>query len=146
LKTSEWQELDLSDKTVGLESDVMKMMVVLEAIFEDTRQRFAPSLPSRLDCVFVWPTLEVAKKFREQYIAEGVIHRCCIMQGEAVEMDSGLLPPGINLSNLSPEAFSTDFQARQLRAEKYWGAHELPDLPELLAVGDVDVVGLETER
>jgi hypothetical protein len=146
LKTSEWQQIDLSDKTVGLESDVMKMMVVLEAIFEHTRKRFAASLPSRLDCVFVWPTLEVAKKFREQYIPKGVIHRCCIMQGEAVELDGGLLPPGINLSNLSPEVFSAEFQAIQLRAEKYWVAQESPDLPELLVVGDVEVVRLETGR
>jgi hypothetical protein len=146
LRASEWQQIDLSDKTAGLESDVMKMMVVLEAIFEHTRKKFASYLPSRLDCVFVWPTLELAKKFREQYMPEGVIHRCCIMQGEAVELDGGLLPPGINLSDLSPEVFAAGLQATQLRAEKYWDAQEAPHLSELLVVGNVEVVRIENER
>jgi hypothetical protein len=146
LRASEWQQIDLSDKMVGLESDMMKMMVILEAIFEHTRQKFAPYLPSRLDCVFVWPTLEIAKKFREQYIPEGVIHRCCILQGEAVELNGSLLPPGINLSDLSPEVFSAEFQATQLRAEKYWVAQESPNLPELLVVGNVEVVRVEPEH
>ena len=145
LTASEWEQIDLSDKTAGLESDVMKMMVVLEAIFEHTRKKFASYLPSRLDCVFAWPTLEAAKTFREQYIPEGVIHRCFIMQGEVVELDGGLIPPGINLSDLSPEVFSAEFQATQLRAEKYWVAQESPNLPELLVVGNVEVVKVEIE-
>jgi Protein of unknown function (DUF2441) len=146
LTASEWQQIDLSDKTVGLESDGMKMMVVLEAIFEHTRKKFASNLPSRLDCVFVWPTFELAKEFRGQYMPEGVIHRCCIMQGEVVELDGSLLPPGINLSDLSLELFSAEFRATQLRAEKYWTAQETPILSEFLVVGDVEVIRVETER
>lgn len=146
LRASEWQQIDLSDKTVGLESDVMKMMVVLEAIFEHSRKKFAVNLPSRLDCVFVWPTLELAKEFREQYMPEGVIHSCRIKQGEAVELDGSLVPPGIDLSDLSPEFFSAEFQATQLRAEKYWTAQEAPKLSELLVIGNVEVVKIETER
>jgi hypothetical protein len=61
LTASAWQQIDLSDKRIGLESDVMKMMVVLEAIFEHARKKVAAHLPSRLDCVFVWPTLELAQ-------------------------------------------------------------------------------------
>ncbi len=143
LLTPEWQNLELSDKTVGLESDVVKMMVVLEAIFEHTRIKVASALPRRLDCVFVWPTWELAQEFRGQYIPEGVIHRCCITNGEAVELDGGLLPPGIALSDLSDEVFSAEFLATQLRAEKYWAAQELPDLSELLVMGNVEVVGVE---
>jgi len=146
LTASEWEQIDLSDNTVGLESDVMKMMVVVEAIFEHTRKRFASNLPSRLDCVFVWPTLELAKAFRGQYLPEGVIHRCCIGQGEVVELDGSLLPPGINLSNLSPEFFSAEFRATQLRAEKYWTAQEVPNLSEFLVVGNVEVLMVETKR
>jgi hypothetical protein len=145
LTASEWQQVDISDKTAGLESDVMKMMVVLEAIFEHTRKSFASHLPSRLDCVFVWPTLEFAKKFRQQYLPEGVIHRC-LLHGEVVELDGGLLPPGINLSDLSPEVFSAEFQAAQLRAEKYWVAQGSPSLSELLVVSNVEVMKLETEH
>ena len=36
LSDTEWGRLDLSESTIGLESDVVKMMVVLEAIFEHT--------------------------------------------------------------------------------------------------------------
>ena len=146
LKAPEWQQLDLRNGPVGLESEEMKMMVVLEAIFEHTRQKLAPHLPSRLACVFVWPTLEFAKNFRKQFIPEGIIHRCCIMQGEAVELDGSLLPPGINLSDLSPEIFSAEFQAALLRAEKYWLAQESPKLSELLVVGSVEVMKVEPVR
>jgi Protein of unknown function (DUF2441) len=142
LSAAEWQQLDLSDKRISLESDVVKMMVVLEAIFEHTRKKFASHLPSRLDCVFVWSTLELAKKFRQQYFPEGVIHRCKI-RGEAVELDGGFLPPGINLSNLSLEIFSAEFHATQLRAKQYWTAQESPNLAELLVVGNVEVVRIE---
>jgi len=138
----EWQQLDLSNKTVGLASDLTKMMVVLEAIFEHARKKFASHLPSRLDCVFVWSTLELAKKFREQYNPDGVIHHC-VIQGEAVELDGSLLPPGINLSNLSPEVLTAEFQNTQLRAEKYWKADEPADLSELLVIGNVEVVRVE---
>jgi len=144
LTAFEWQRFDLSNKTVGLESEMIKMMVVLEAIFEHKRKKFASHFPSRLDCVFVWPTLELAEKFRQEYIPDSVIHRCKI-KGDAVELDGGLLPPGINLSDLSPEVFSSEFQATQLRAEKYWTAQESPILSELLVVGNVEVVRVETE-
>jgi hypothetical protein len=142
LTTSEWQQLNLSDRLVGLKSDVIKMMVVLEAIFEHKRKRLASHLPSRLDCVFVWPTLESAKKFHQQYFPEGVIHHC-IIEGEAVKLDGGLLPPGINLSNLSVEVFSAELHTVQLRAERYWTAQESANLAELLVVGNVEVVRME---
>jgi hypothetical protein len=142
LSAAEWQQLDLRDRQVNLESDMVKMMVVLEAIFENARKKFASHLPSRLDCVFVWSTLELAKNFRQQYFPESVIHRCKIL-GQAVELDGGLLPPGINLSNLSLEIFSAEFDATQLRAKQYWTAQESPNLAELLVVGNVEVVGIE---
>ena len=145
LTASDWQQMKLRDKTAGLESDVTKMMVVLEAIFEHSRKTFAPHLRSRLDCVFVWPTLECAKEFRTQYLPGGFIHHCRVVHGEAVELDGSLLPPGIDLSDLSPEVFSAEFQAAQLRARKYWTAQESPDLPELLVIGEVEVAGVGSE-
>jgi hypothetical protein len=68
------------------------------------------------------------------------------VQGEAVALDGGLLPPGINLSDLSPEIFSAEFQATQRRAEEYWMAQESPNLAELLVVGYVEVVRIETRE
>jgi hypothetical protein len=145
LSDTEWKRLNLSERTIGLESDVVKMMVVLEAIFEHTRKMMAPNLPCRLDCIFTWPTLEIAREFRETYIPEGVIHRCRITEGEAVMLDGGQLPPGISLSDLSPGVFSAEFRDTQSRAEKYWLAQEPPILSELLVMGSVKVVGVEVE-
>jgi hypothetical protein len=60
LLSPEWRQLDLSDGAVGPGTDALKMMVILEAIFEHARRRLASPLPSRLDCVFVWPALDPA--------------------------------------------------------------------------------------
>jgi len=141
LSASEWQDLQLTEHVIGLDSDVTKMMVVLEAIFEHTRIRLAPNLPSRLRCSFVWPTLDTAKTFRERYQPEGVIHLCRLERGMVVELDGGLLPPGISLADLSPEVFLAEFQATQSRARNYWLAEEPPILPELLVLGEAKVVG-----
>src|SRR5512141_969988 len=86
LTSLEWQQLNLQDSAVNLESDVLKSMVVLEAVFEHTRKKLAPHLSSRLDCMFVWPTWELADTFRQHYFPDGVIHHCKV-QGEAVELD-----------------------------------------------------------
>jgi hypothetical protein len=62
-----------------------------------------------------------------------------------LELDGSLLPPGIDLSDLSLEFFSAEFRATRLRAEKYWTAQDAPNLSELLVVGNVEVVRVETE-
>jgi len=146
LSAREWQHIDFTDNAVGIEADAMKMMVVLEAIFEYTRTKLTSHLPSRLNCVFVWPTLELSKQFRHDYIPDGVIHRCCITQGDVVRLDGALLPPGIDLSNLSDEVFAAEFLATQLRAEKYWIAQEPPQLTELLVVGNVEIVEINADH
>lgn len=142
LSTPEWQDLNEEDDFEGQKNDSLKMMIVLEAIFEQARAKLTPSLPSRLDCVFSWPSLELARRFRVQYLPEGTIHRCRIIEGVAVELDGGLLPPGINLTDLSYTVLSNELQATQARAEKYWKAQASPDLAELLIEGSVEIVDL----
>ena len=142
LSAPEWGRLNVNQGELGLDSDVLKMMIVLEAIFEGARTRIAPSLPSRMDCVFTWSSLELARRFRSQYAPEGIIHRCRVLEGSAVELDGGLLPPGINLADLSPGALSDELSSTRARAERYWNAGSSPDFPELLIVGSVEVVGL----
>jgi len=140
LSTPEWQDLTIKGKVVVQKSDDLKMMIVLEAIFEQVRAKLALSLPSRLDCVFAWRSLELARRFRIQYLPEGTIHSCRVIEGSAVELDGGLLPPGINLTDLSPEVLSNELLTTQARAEKYWKAQASPDFPELLVKGSVEIV------
>ena len=122
------------------------MMIVLEAIFEQARSKVAPLLPSHISCVFTWPSLELAHRYRTQYVPEGTIHRCRVIEGLAVELDGGLLPPGINLVDLSPSALSDEVRATQARAEKYWNVQVQSDFPELLIVGKVEVMDLVNDQ
>jgi hypothetical protein len=120
LSAPEWQHLNVETDELGLEPDGVKMMIVLEAIFEQARSKISPLLPSRTNCVFTWPSLELARRFRIQYVPQGTIHRCRVIEGLGVELDGGLLPPGINLLDLSPSALSDEVRATRARAEKYW--------------------------
>jgi hypothetical protein len=142
LSTPEWQRLNLSQGELGFKPEDLKMMIVLEAIFEQVRAELAPWLPSRMNCVFTWSNIELADRFRSEYAPGGTIHRCRVMEGSAVELDGGLLPPGINLADLSPRTLADEVKATRARAEKYWNAQALPDFPELLIVGKVAVVDL----
>lgn len=146
LSAPEWGRLNGNQGELSLDPDVLKMMIVLEAIFEGARTRIAPSLPSRMNCVFTWSTLELADRFRLQYAPGGTIHRCRVIKGSAVELDGGLLPPGINLADLSPGALSDEISSTRARAEKYWNAGASPDFPELLILGKVEVVELINDR
>ena len=146
LSDPEWQRLDVDSDELGFEPESLKMMIVLEALFEQARLKIAPWLPSRMNCVFTWPSFESAHRFRIQYVPEGTIYRCRVIEGLAVELDGGLLPPGINLVDLSPGALSDEVRAAQARAEKYWNAQASPDFPELLIVGRVEVVDLVNDQ
>lgn len=142
LSGPEWRQLNIENEITGQKSESLKMMIVLEAIFEGARVKMAPSLPSRLDCIFAWSSLELARRFRVQYLPEGTIHRCHVIEGLAVELDGGLLPPGINLKKLSLKALSDEIRTTQARAEKYWKAQTSFDFPELLIQGSVEIVDL----
>ena len=62
-------------------------MVLLEAVFERGRARSTPQLPSRLESVYVWRTLDLARQFRAAYRPDGIIHRCALVAGTTVERD-----------------------------------------------------------
>ena len=90
LSVPEWQHLNIDNEMVGQNPNSLKVMIVLEAIFEGARVKLAPSLPSRLDCIFAWSDLEFARRFRTQYLPEETIHRCRVIESLAVELDGGL--------------------------------------------------------
>lgn len=146
LSAPAWQHLNVDTNEFHPEPEGIKMMIVLEAIFEQARLKVAPLLPSRINCVFTWPSLELAHRYRIQYVPEGTIHCCRVIEGLAVELDAGLLPPGINLVDLSPSALSDEVRATRARAEKYWNVQVQSDFPELLIVGKVEVVDLVNDQ
>ena len=137
LNSPDWQSLELTSSSINLNSETLKMMVVLESIFENERQLINPEFSSRLDSIFAWPTIEVARRFKKDYIPDGVIHRCIVKNGNAIEMCGDLLPPGIDLSNLNERIFSRQLEATSLRAKTYWKQLNKAILPELLIDGTV---------
>lgn len=111
-------------------------MILLEALFERTRSRLAPRLPSRLDAVFAWANLAVATRYRAEYLPCGVIHRCFLAAGTAIERDGALLVEAFETANLRhPRAI--DLQLVENRAARYWLAREPMALPEVLVLGRV---------
>jgi hypothetical protein len=143
LVNPEWKNLEFEYEPVKINSDAIKMMIVLESIFEHVRRKINPSLPCRMDSIFVWPTLDVARTFKNEYIPGGVIHRCIIREGNGILLDGGLLPPGIDLSDLRKEYFTNEYYSTITRAEKYWRVSSEPTLPELLINGVVHIDGIE---
>ncbi len=106
-------------------------LVLLEAIFERSRVQVAPTLPSRLDAVFGWRTLEVAQEFRTRYRPDGVIYRCAAVGDMATERDGALVAAGIDLAR----PLADELRAVERRAIRYWGGRESMALPEVLIEG-----------
>ena len=110
-------------------------MVLLEAVFERARMHGAPELPSRLDSVYVWRTLALARQFQTAYRPSGIIHRCALVTGTTAEHDGALIAAGIDLKRPLEEELAQVAQ----RAERYWRANEPMRLPETLVRGTVVV-------
>lgn len=144
LSTTTWPAAEQLGLESDYPSDVIKMMAVLEAIFEDARRRFAPAMPSRLASTFAWPTLAAAERFKAAYLPAGALHRCRVVAGPVIERDGGLLPPGIDLQagSVSGPAFQKELKATRRRAEAYWRGHQPREFPELLIAGSVMTVAV----
>jgi hypothetical protein len=113
-------------------------MVLLEALFERTRVQIAPRLPSRLDAVFAWCDLALARRFRAEYHPGGVIHRCSFDEGTAFERDGALVVAAFEAADLArPRA--GDLRLVEERAVRYWLAQAPMALPEVLVHGRVVV-------
>jgi hypothetical protein len=109
---------------------------ILEAVFEQTRRRVAPALPTRLGGVFAWPTLALAHWFRDAYRPDGVIHGCRLLAGEVLLRDATLIGAGVDLAApLGPQLVAVT-----ARAERYWTEAPPGDVCEVLARGVVAVL------
>ena len=110
-------------------------MVILEAVFEHVRCQRAPGFPSRLASSFAWARIELAQRFCTDYLPQGVIHRCHVVAGTAVELDGGLVAAGINLRN----PLDDELHQLEQRAHRYWRARQPMTFPELVVRGTVRV-------
>ena len=111
-------------------------MILLEAAFEQARLNTAPSLPSRLDAVFTWANLTLARRFHARYRPAGIVHRCSLTNGTTLERDGALVVEAFEAANLSQPS-EHDFQLVEERATRYWQAPSPMALPELLIHGTV---------
>ena len=123
------------------QGDYRAEMVLLEAIFERARLGAAPALPSRLEAVYVWSSLALARRYRAKYRPRGVIHRCALVEGTTVERDGALVVAAFEAADLARPS-AADLQRVMERAERYWRADEPMDFPELLVRGAVAVAAV----
>jgi hypothetical protein len=113
-------------------------MVLMEAIFERVRGRIAPRAPSRLEAVYAWGNLALARRFRATYRRDGIIHRCALVAGTAVERDGALVVEAFEAADLGyPSA--DDLRRVEERAVRYWEARAPMAFPELVVRGTVVV-------
>lgn len=122
-------------------------MVLMEAAFERARLLTAPQLPSRLDTVYAWGNLALAKRFRAGYRTAGVIHRCTLIAGTVVVRDAALVVAAFETTNLVDASADALCQVEEL-AVRYWQASAPMAWPEVLIHGTVvaeAVVGAEDE-
>jgi hypothetical protein len=125
------------------QGDHQAEMALLEAVFERTRVELAPRLPSRLEAVYLWGSLALARRYRTAYNPNGTIHRCVFVAGASVERDGALVVEAYESADLT-EPSEADLRAVAERAHRYWSAETAPmSLPELLVRGTVVVEAIE---
>ncbi len=111
-------------------------MVLLEALFERERRLVTPHSPSRLDAVYAWRSLDLARRFRDEYRPDGVVWRCALVAGTASERDAALVVEAYETANLGRPT-AQDLRRVAERAARYWQAQAPMALPEVLVHGTV---------
>lgn len=109
--------------------------VLWEVALETSRIATDPELPSRLDCVFVCDTLEMAVAFRDRYRSGANIFEVAPLEGSAARQyrgDFSLISSG------SHRRAYADYMAED--AAKYWTA-QTEHMPEVLYAGPLRVIG-----
>ena len=102
-------------------------LYIRERLFEDIRQRFYPQAPSRLQSVFLYPDLALARCLHGYvHHYHGYLYEVEVLDGQAFVVDMDLL----NCEGESLELI-------QDRAKRYWAQEQHPDSAslELLANG-----------
>jgi hypothetical protein len=114
----------------------VQVQALNEVAFEFARRLYAPSKPSRLECVFATPTLAVARSYAQSHARTNLIY-------EIEPIDPSVATHlGDYWVAIEPH---TDryFEKMLERAERYWTV-QTPDFPEVLIGGAVRVLALHS--
>ena len=127
------------------EGEHVAEMILLEALFERVRVAVAPRSPSRLNAVFAWRSLGLARRYRADYRPGGVVLRCVLDAGTAEERDGAVVVEAFEIADLA-DPRPRDLRRVEALAVRYWAARAPMAFPELLVRGRVRVEGVITEE
>jgi hypothetical protein len=120
-------------------------MILLEALFERVRLAVAPRSSSRLNAIFAWRSLGLARRYRADYQPDGVVLRCILDTGTVEERDGAVVVEAFEIANLADPS-PRDLRQVEGLAMRYWVAQAPMTFPELLIRGRVRVEGVITEE
>jgi hypothetical protein len=126
------------------EGDRVAEMILLEALFERVRVAVAPRSLSRLNAVFAWRRLGLARRYRAEYRPGGVVLRCVLDTGTAEERDGAVVVGAFETADLA-DPRPRDLRRVEALARRYWAGRAPMAFPELLVRGRVRVEGVITE-
>ena len=127
------------------EGEHVAEMILLEALFERVRVAVAPRAPSRLNAVFAWRSLGLARRYRADYRPGGVVLRCVLDAGTSEERDGAVVVEAFETADLA-DPRPRDLRRVEALAVRYWVARAPMAFPELLVRGRVRVEGVITEK
>jgi hypothetical protein len=127
------------------EGDRVAEMILLEALFERVRLAVAPRSLSRLDAVFAWRSLGLARRYRAAYQPGGIVLRCVLDAGKSEERDGAVVVEALETADLA-DPRQRDLRRVEALAVRYWVAQAPMAFPELLVRGRVRVEGVITEE
>ena len=111
----------------------VQMNAVRESLFELTRQIHTPDQPSRLNCLFALPTLEVARQFRDAHQHTNLIY-------EVVPLDWNA-PTHFGDYELASRPYQGRYFDQMFhQAREYWTRIGPPRNPEILFSCPVRVI------
>lgn len=136
--TSDGLNLNKEDAEVVSRYMGQTIRAIREVVTEMVRVKEYPDYPSRLSCLYATKTYEDALKWKELFnsynrkVLQIVKLR---VNGSYFEGDAALLP------NVDAAPFATKID----QAKEYWKGNSKNELPELLIIGEIEVVEIIDE-
>lgn len=131
-------KIDLSNDLRFFEFFDATQRVLREIILEQGRLIHAPDKPSRLSCIFVLPTLELAKKYREEKLNDGFLYQVKITNPEAKYH----LTSYERIAPTTEQHEASFFNAWIETAKDYWSNNHNDGCPEILVESDLEILAL----
>lgn len=114
----------------------LSITAINEALLEQSRKVLAPAKPSRLECVFTLPTLEIARAYRQAHCKTNLIYRVDPVDTDATFHEGDY---ALAIRPLRGLYFDQMFQ----RCASYWTDPPTSETLEILVSCPVKVVGRE---